>query len=103
MKHQKNALSEVYYKLTLQVLSDEYTNYIAKIDAISYLTNAINLELQKAIRSNKLKREEDKESLKKETNSIFAFKKKKSNLKWNCPNHHKQQKISYAKKWEPRT
>ena len=65
MKHQKNALSEVYYKLTLQVLSDEYTNYIAKIDAISYLTNAINLELQKAIRSNKLKREEDKESLKK--------------------------------------
>ena len=65
MKHQKNALSEVYYKLTLQVLSDEYTNYIAKIDAIRYLTNAINLELQKAIRSNKLKREEDKESLKK--------------------------------------
>ena len=72
-KTSENALSEVYYKLTLQVLSDEYTDYVAKFDTISDLAAEINLKPQKAIRSNKLKREEDKENFKKETDDIFVF------------------------------
>ena len=43
-------MGKVYYNLTLQVLSDEYTNYVAKFDAISDLTAEMNLELYKAIR-----------------------------------------------------
>ena len=58
-------MGKVYYNLTLQVLSDEYTNYVAKFDAISDLTGEMNLELYKAIRSNKLKNEKDEKTLKK--------------------------------------
>ena len=72
-KTSENALSEVYYNLTLQALSDEYTDYVAKFDTISDLASEINLKPQKAIRSNKLKREEDKENFKKETDDIFVF------------------------------
>ena len=76
----KNALREVYYNLTWQALSNEYIDYVVKFDVISDLTAEINLELQKAIRSNKLKRE-DKENFKKETDDIFVFKEKKSDFK----------------------
>ena len=41
----QNAWSKIYYNLTLQVLSDEYTDYVAKFDAISDFTAEINLEL----------------------------------------------------------
>ena len=58
-------MGKVYYNLTLQALSDEYTNYVAKFDAISDLTAEKNLELHKAIRSNKLKNEKDEKTLKK--------------------------------------
>ena len=73
----KNALSEIYCNLTLQVLSDEFTNYVLKFDAVSDLT----AEIQKAIRSNKLKGEEDKKNFEKAIDDIFVFEEKKSNLK----------------------
>ena len=73
-------MGKVYYNLTLQALSDEYTNYVAKFDAISDLTAEMNLELHKAIRSNKLKNEKDEKTLKKQ-DDIFVFKEKKSDLK----------------------
>ena len=44
------------------------------------MTAEINLELQKAIGSNKLRRGEDEENLKK-TDEIFVFKQKKSDFK----------------------
>ena len=44
----KNASSKVYYNLTLQVLSIEYTDYGAKFDAISDLTAATNLGFEKS-------------------------------------------------------
>ena len=46
----KNPLSELYYDLTLQVLSEEYTDYVAKFDATGDLTAEVNLAIQKAIR-----------------------------------------------------
>ena len=60
----KNALKEVYYNLTLQVLSDEYTDYVAKFNPISDLAAETNIKLQRAIRSNKLEREEDEKNAK---------------------------------------
>ena len=73
----KNALSEVYLTL-LQVLSNEYTDYVAKFDAVSGLTAAINLELQIAVRSNKLEREEGKKNLKKKRVMFLFLKRKKT-------------------------
>ena len=80
-KKWKNALSEVYYNLTLQVLSDEYTDYVGKINDISDVAAAVNLDFQKTIRSNELKRGKDKENLKKNPDNIFVFKKNKHKFK----------------------
>ena len=80
-KKWKNALSEVYYNLILQVLSDEYTDYVGKINDISDVAAAVNLDFQKTIRSNELKRGKDKENLKK-TRIIYLFLKRiNTNLK----------------------
>ena len=52
----KNVLNELYYNLTLQVLSEEHTEQTAKFQKIG--------EIQKAVRSNKLKREKDNQTIK---------------------------------------
>ena len=59
-KKLKSALTELYHNLSLEVLSNEYET-CAVFDAIGDLTAEINLNLQKAISSNRLKREEDEE------------------------------------------
>ena len=69
----KNALTELYYNLSLEVLSEEYTESAA-YQAIGNLVVEISFELQKSIRSNKLKREEDKEKNKKKKEEMFKFK-----------------------------
>ena len=63
-KNKKNALIELYYNLSLEVLSDEYEQ-AAVYTAISDLTAEISTNLQKAIRSSKLKRELEEEKNKK--------------------------------------
>ena len=77
----QNAWRKIYYNLTLQVLSDEYTDYVAKFDAISDFTAEINLELQKAISSNKLKKRRWWGKPWKTANDIFVFKEKKGGFK----------------------
>ena len=63
----------------MEVLSSEYESS-AVSDAIGDLTAEINLNLQKAIRSNKLKREEDEEKNKKIAKEIYEFKPKKTDF-----------------------
>lgn len=41
----ENGLSEVYYNLNVQALSDHYSDYVATFDVLSDLTAEINLEL----------------------------------------------------------
>ena len=60
----KSALTELYYNLSFEVLSKEY-ELSAVFETIGDLSGEINLNLQKAIRSNKLKREEDEEKARK--------------------------------------
>ena len=69
----KNALTELYYNLSLEVLSEEYTESAA-YQAIGNLVVEISFELQKSIRSNKLKRKEDEEKNKKIKEEMFKFK-----------------------------
>ena len=58
MSYAKNALSELYNNLSLQVLSDEYEVSLV-YDAIKDLTAGISTNIENRIRSNQLKREED--------------------------------------------
>ena len=69
----KNALTEFYYNLSLEVLSEEYTESAA-YQAIGNLVVEISFELQKSIRSNKLKRKEDEEKNKKIKEEMFKLK-----------------------------
>ena len=55
----KNPLTELYYNVFLEILSDEYEQS-STYDAISELFAEVSTGLQEAIRSNKLKREEGK-------------------------------------------
>ena len=59
IQRSKNVLIELYYNLTLQVLSEGHTEHTAKFREIGDLIAEINFEIQKAIPSNKLKREDD--------------------------------------------
>ena len=75
----KNALTELCYNLSLEVLSDQYEQS-STYDVLSELFAEVSSRLQEAVRSDKLKREEDKnknEEIKKE---LYNFKSKKSNF-----------------------
>ena len=74
----KNVLSELYYNLTLQVLSEEHTEHTAKFHDTDDLTAEINFKIQKVIRCNKLKREEDKQNYKNITDEMYNFKEEKT-------------------------
>ena len=76
---QKNALTELFYNLSLQVLSEEFElspNY----DAISELTADISTNIDKGIRSNQLKREVGPAKNELLEKSLYEFKPKKSDF-----------------------
>ena len=76
----KNALSKLYYNLTLQVLSEEHIDHVSLFDSISNLTAEINLEIQKTIRSRKLKREKDEQNFKNIRDTLYKFKEEKTDF-----------------------
>ena len=60
-KLSKDAISELYYNLTLQVLSDEVNDVVFTFDPVCDLTAELNLLLQTAIKNNKMRNEKDEE------------------------------------------
>ena len=79
LDYSKNALTELYYNLSLHVLGDKY-ELSPTYDAISELTAGISTNIQNAIRSNMLKREEHAANNDLFENSGYKFKPKKSDF-----------------------
>ena len=78
MSYAKNALSELYYNLSLQVLSDEYE--LSPVhDAMKNLTADISINIENGIRSNQLKRKEDATKNELTEKSIYESVPKKQN------------------------
>ena len=82
LTYSKNALSELYYNLSLQVLSDEYELSRA-YKAIGDLTADISSNIENGIRSNQLKREGEAASYKLTQKSVYEFIPKKSDFEKN--------------------
>ena len=78
-KNKKNALAELYYNLYLEVLSDEYEQS-STYDVLSKLFAEVSSRLQEAMRSNKLKREEDGNKNEEIKKVLYDFKPKTSNF-----------------------
>ena len=76
LNYSKKALSELYYNLSLQVLSDEY-EISPTYDAISGLTADISTNIKNEKRSNQLEREEDAAKIEPLRKSLYEFQSKK--------------------------
>ena len=79
LNYSKDALTELNYNLSLQVLSDEY-ELSPTYDAISELIVDISANIENAIRSNQLKREEDAAKNELLEKSLYEFKPKISDF-----------------------
>ena len=85
LKNPKNALTELYYNFSLEVLSDQYEQS-STYDVLSDLLAEVSSRLQEAIRSNKLKRVEDENKNEEIYNytiiqkELYNFKPKKSDF-----------------------
>ena len=80
-KLSKDAISELYYNLTLQVLSDEVNDVVSTFDAISNLTAELNLLLQTAIKNKKMHHKKDKKKYRQLVKSRYNADEQKIDLK----------------------